>query len=301
MFLVTGSTGYIGSHLVRRLLACDMKVRGLVLPREASRARALADSGMEVWLGDLRLPATLRGIARKVTVAFHLAGTHSHVTQDVHSVYVDGTRNLIRECRATDGIRRLIVASNASIYDDGGDRWLTEDDRARSIRHPFGRITEAMEDLAFSEYRENAFPVVILRIADVYGPGTYNAVAAARERRIRLVGDGNNWTSHIHIRDLINVFGRASELTVGGAYNVSDDAPVRSREFYTSASLLASAPPPEWTPWEQVPYRVWSSVHGLRAFSLRLSNSRLKSELKLALDYPTHAEGLASLLSHMPQ
>jgi uncharacterized protein YbjT (DUF2867 family) len=69
--LVTGATGFIGSHLVKELVRENHSVRALVLPNED--VSALEAQGVTVWRGDLLKRENLRGICNDIDVVFHLA------------------------------------------------------------------------------------------------------------------------------------------------------------------------------------------------------------------------------------
>lgn len=293
--LITGATGYIGSRLARRLLASGSAVRGLVLPSESGNASELASLGMQVWTGDLLSLESLRGITSGVSYVYHLAGDHGASIDYTRRVYLDGTLNLVQACRADGCPRAFIAASNGSVYGDGGDLWVTEEYKPESIPHPFGLITGEVEQLLLSAYAQEGFPCTILRIAEVYGPGSYHVLEQLRRGRVHLLGESNAWTSHVHVDDVLAVLSAASGLRLGQVYNLADDLPARSREFYTYAASVAGAQVPRWIPRERVPPRIWQGVPGLRSFSLRMSNCKMRSEIPIALVHPTYLQGLAHL------
>ncbi|MES1165409.1 MAG: NAD-dependent epimerase/dehydratase family protein, partial [Verrucomicrobiota bacterium] len=113
--LVTGGTGFLGSHLVK-LLAAD--------PATASRLRVLVHSAAPAWLRDLGVrlvpgsvtsPDSLAAAVEGASEVYHLAGLVSHLPDDAHrmySVHVDGTRFLC-EAAARAGVRRVVMASTS--------------------------------------------------------------------------------------------------------------------------------------------------------------------------------------------
>lgn len=113
--LVTGGTGFLGSHLLK-LLAAD--------PAVAPRLRVLVHSAAPAWLRELGLtlvqgsvtsPDSLTAAVEGVAEIYHLAGLVSHLPGDAHRMYavhVDGTRFLC-EAAVKAGVRRIVMASTS--------------------------------------------------------------------------------------------------------------------------------------------------------------------------------------------
>ncbi len=294
MILVTGCTGYIGSRLTLALLKLGTPVRGLVLPSETNQAASLINAGMKVWDGDLLAPQTLNGIGIGITAIYHLAGLHSASIERMHRLYVEGTQHLFLACSDAP-LQACVIASNATVYGDGGEEWLTEQ-RLPAPIHPFGQITLKMEQWLLGVYRSAHLPVIILRIAEVYGPGEYDLLKNV-PAGVRLLGDGMNWTSHIHIDDLLTILMLApTRLYPGRIYNVSDNLPIRQSDFYKDLSNQLGSPRPEWIPLNSAPERLKLSIHGLRALSIRMCSDEMISSLGITLRYPTYRDWIRELL-----
>jgi len=163
--LVTGATGFIGSHLAEHLLEKGYEVWALV--REGSRRRWLPE-GVKVIRGGLieePLPP-LEGFHH----VFHLAGvTRAAREADFFRFNVEGTRRLLLALREGGGItgRFVFTSSLAAAGPSPPDRPLREEDPPRPIS-PYGRSKLEAERVVLS-FRE-AFPVTILRPSAVYGP-----------------------------------------------------------------------------------------------------------------------------------
>ena len=112
---MTGATGFIGSHLVRALLARGDDVR--VTVRAASRDEALAGLEVERVTADLGDRAALRRAARGVERAFHVAGTTNlrMAPEQLRRINVEGTRNVLEACLAVGVERAVHVSSVAAI------------------------------------------------------------------------------------------------------------------------------------------------------------------------------------------
>jgi len=286
-----------------------MRVRGLFLPAEAAKAAELVQAGMEAWQGDLLQPESLMGIACDVTRTYHLAGLHSLSVQKMRDLYVEGTRNLLQACISGErgqlprtgvssmhgSLEAFVVASNLSVYGECGEEWVTEE-REPTTHHPFGQLTLQMERLVLEACKQQNFPGILLRIADVYGPEeTHRLVKMGETGAFHLVGDGTSWSSHVQIMDLIQILLLSPLLHSGEIYNVCDDLPVRRRDLYERLSLEFGAACPTWLPLHTVSEKMKLSIHGLRAFSVRLSNHKIKQALHLSLQYPTYLDGCLAL------
>ncbi len=165
--LVTGGTGFLGSHLIDRLLETpDTEVHALV--RNPERARRLEGRGDIRFLQGslLDLPPLPAGLG----LVYHLAGlTKATKSSDYYTVNRDGTASLFRALARGDASPRVVhVSSMAAAGPSLAGRPGREDDPPRPVS-PYGRsklLAEA-EALAW----KGRFPLVILRLAAVYGPG----------------------------------------------------------------------------------------------------------------------------------
>jgi dihydroflavonol-4-reductase len=113
--LVTGATGFVGSHVVRALLARGDDVR--VTVRASSRTAALEGLDVERVTADITDRSTLRRAARGVERAFHVAGTTNlrMPAEQVMRLNVEGTRNVLEACLAAGVERAVHVSSVAAI------------------------------------------------------------------------------------------------------------------------------------------------------------------------------------------
>ena len=109
--LVTGATGFLGSHIARQLAGRGERVR--VLARASSDARALAGLRLERVEGDLRDPASLARALDGVRRVFHVAADYrlwARHPQEIYESNVTGTRNLLEAARRA-GVERFIYTS----------------------------------------------------------------------------------------------------------------------------------------------------------------------------------------------
>ena len=110
--LVTGGTGHIGNVLIRRLLETGDHVRVMVLPKDD--LSPLVGLDVEIVLGDILNPATIRKAMQGVNRVFHLAGMISILPGDkplLERINIQGTRNML-ECANQEGVQRFIYTSS---------------------------------------------------------------------------------------------------------------------------------------------------------------------------------------------
>jgi len=131
MILITGSTGFVGRHIVRELCSRSMKVR--CLARSSSNLTTLNGLDVEICHGDVTNQASLEMALEDVEVAVHLVAIIRETRQATfEGVNFLGTRNLVQAAKKT-GLRRLIYMSNLGVGPDPRfpllySKWLGEEE-----------------------------------------------------------------------------------------------------------------------------------------------------------------------------
>ena len=177
--LVTGAGGFIGSHLVERLLEANCHVRALVRYNSLNHWGHLESlpshkrAGLEVMAGDVRDAGTVRRAVQGVDVVFHLASLIGiPYSYEAPASYVDvnvhGTMNVLQAALDLGG-PRVLVTSTSEVYGTARCIPITED-HPRQAQSPYSATKIATECLAESYYRSFGLPVVIVRPFNTYGP-----------------------------------------------------------------------------------------------------------------------------------
>lgn len=304
--LITGCAGYIGSHLARALGAQGVAVRGL--DRDAVRMEALARVGVEPIVGDVDDQTCLRTAVQGCDYVYHLAGSPLGTAEQIIAANVRGIRNMVALCGPGSGVKLLLYASSGALY-PSGSQWLDED----TLPVPsfgYAQAKYVAEQELLTAYTTHGVPVVLARIAGVYGPhGPALMIKQVRRGQFPLIGGGKGYATYIHIEDTVTALLRLSERGVPGRiYNLADDCPVTIREFYNYLAMLLGGPPPRTLhpALAGVLVRLMTWVAGLSgraaplptdlvamaAVSHRISNRRMRDELGVELRYPTYREGL---------
>lgn len=225
--LVTGGTGFIGSHLVEALVARGEAVRCLV--RSPRRRRWLAGLDVEWVTGDCTKPDTLGPAVAGVKRVIHLAGTTFAPSEAAFFNYnAVGTRNLVDACLAAGGVERFVMVSSQAAAGPGTrDKPARETDPPRPLT-PYGRSKLAAERHCLDA--ADRLSVQVLRPSAVYGPRDTAFLPYFRlvKRGFLLeFGPGEREISLCFVDDLVEgiVTVADSHLVSGSVYFIADSEP----------------------------------------------------------------------------
>jgi len=177
--LVTGADGFIGSHLVERLVAEGVQVRAFCLYNSRGSWGWLDDSApdvraaLDVRLGDIRDARFVADAADGVEIIFHLAALiaipYSYTAPESFvDTNVRGTLNVLEAARRA-GVRRVIATSTSEVYGTPAILPITEE-HALNAQSPYAATKVAADQLTLAYHRSYGLPAVILRPFNTYGP-----------------------------------------------------------------------------------------------------------------------------------
>lgn len=244
--LVTGGSGFVGTAIVRALVARGHRVRALA--RSAASAEKLQGLGADVVAGDLLDAAALAQAVEGVSVVVHAAASlTSGVRYADHArTNIDGTKLLLSTARAAE-VRRFIYVSAASIVIDA-DR-PTEGDESLPVQHyrsmPYSATKGVAESLVLAANAPD-FTTIALRPPFIWGeraPMVSQIVDAFRARQFAWIGGGEFPYSICHVDNLAAAVALSVERGEGGsAYFVTDDETTSMRSFFTELVEAAGQP-----------------------------------------------------------
>lgn len=178
--LVTGGAGFIGSHLVRRLVRERVGSVAVLDNFHRGTVANLADCLGEIRLlrTDVRNSAAMRGALRGIDLVYHLAAQSSVLGSEADSDYtfqtnVLGTFDLLRAAR-TNGVRRVVFTSSREVYGDPLQLPVPETAPLRP-KNLYGASKVAGEAYC-SVFRSEGLETAVLRLANVYGQGDTDRV-----------------------------------------------------------------------------------------------------------------------------
>ncbi len=226
--LVTGGTGFTGSHLTRRLL--DQGHQVVVLDNQPGRFHdELTRRGAEIHIGSVADKALVRRLTEGCTVVHHVAAMFRQVNAPKSaywSVNVEGTRHLL-EAALEHGVRRFVYCSTCGVH--GNVDHPPADETAPIHPEDYYQFTKYEGERVVQSYRGRGMGIVTLRPAAIYGPGDperfFHLFKMVRSGRFLMFGDGQTTYHPLFVDNLVDAFELAasSPRADGEAYLVADE------------------------------------------------------------------------------
>ena len=246
--LVTGGAGFIGHHLVIRLLSEGNAVNILdVADQNSSRVNSLIDRGATYFQGDITDIEALSSAMHQCTHVVHLAAQTSvqlsvENPENNDSVNINGTDNIIQIANIVN-VQRIIFASSAAVYGDCEALPLVEESAGICLS-PYAKSKLKCEQNLLTK---SQCSVYALRLFNVYGPGQnsnsgYSAVIPAfvesltKGLRVTIYGDGMQTRDFVHVHDvvrLINHILSSKEAIETGVYNVASQSELSVNQLHS--------------------------------------------------------------------
>ena len=236
--IVSGGAGFIGSHLVERLLADGHEV--LVLDNFSTGRRENLDhiegrSMLRIADVDVSKVAEISGLFGSVDWVFHLAALADIVPSIQNpgayfTANVVGTASMLESARQAS-VERFVYAASSSCYGIP-DEYPTSEKAPIRPQYPYALTKYLGEEMVLHWSQVYGLPAVSLRLFNVYGPrsrtsGTYGAVFGVflaqklAGRPFTVVGDGSQTRDFTYVTDVVNAFVSAAESEVAGeVFNV---------------------------------------------------------------------------------
>jgi nucleoside-diphosphate-sugar epimerase len=202
--LVTGGTGFIGSHLAEALIRGGDRVR--TVAKDNRNSEILAALGVEVVLGDLNNGLAWGPLLAGVECVYHLAGvTRAKTNREYYEGNSLATKRFLGRCAEyASGLRRFVyVSSQAAAGPSPDGRPLTEEAPCHPVSdYGWSKMLAEREVWKFRD----AFPVTIIRPSAAYGPrdrDMLQLVMMIKKRFQPVIGFGRKWLNVVHVRDLV--------------------------------------------------------------------------------------------------
>lgn len=235
---VTGATGYIGWAVAAGLARAGHEVSGLV--RSAEKARRIALAEIRPVVGSLEEPSSFRAAADASQALIHCAVEYSARQWELHGRVLD---LFLESARKAGRPRTLVWTSGVWVY---GTTGAVAADEASPLRPPAMVAPRPAFDQRVLDANGGALRTIVIRPGCVYGErggmtGSWFE-SAVSQGAARLVGDGSNRWSMVHVADLADLYVRAVESGSGGElFNATDRSRFNVLDCARAASLAAGA------------------------------------------------------------
>lgn len=269
-YLVTGGAGFIGSNLVRRLLADGHAVTvfdSLLTGRRENLDGLKGD--LTFIKGDIRDTAALLEVFASTgfECAFHLAALPSvqlsfDDPQTAHDINATGTLNLLAAARAV-GCPRVVFASSCAIYGDAATPPVREDAPAQPLS-PYAAQKLLGENYCLLYTSSLGVPAVALRFFNIYGPrqdprSDYAAAVPSFLTRLLegeppvIYGTGEQTRDFVYVEDAVNacVLAAESVKAAGTIINIGSGRETSIRQLAAAARVASVEIEPEYAPARQ--------------------------------------------------
>lgn len=244
--LVTGGTGFIGSHLVERLIHEGHQV--CCVAKDRLNSVFLESLGIEIVLGDLNNGMDLETILDGVECIYHLAGvTRARLNKEYYEGNYLTTKNFIHVCaRSCNRLKRFVyVSSQAAAGPSLDGRPITEEGPYHPVSH-YGKskMLAEKEVLRYSD----KMPVTIVRPSAVYGPRDQELlqyILLIKKSLQLLIGFRKKWLNLVYVDDLVSGLLLAGERlqAVGESFFIGSEFSCTTEEMgRTIASTLNCRP-----------------------------------------------------------
>ena len=297
-FLVTGATGFVGSHVAEALIARGDAVR--TLARESSDTALLDKLGATVIRGDLTDADAVKLAAEGANVLIHCGakvGDWGHV-DEYRKVNVEGLRHLLDAVRGRP-LDRFVLVSTLGVY-AARHHYGTDETEPLPESHIDGYTQTKVEAerLALEYHRRQQVPVTVLRPGFIYGPRDRSVlpriVTRLRERSVIYIARGRYALNTTYVANLVDAILLAVDhpAAVGEVFNITDGEFVSKRRFFEAIADGVGVPRPKgsvpvWLArfianWRESVFRRKNKPHPPRATQAQLKFAGLNLDFSIA-------------------
>ena len=274
--LITGATGFVGSHLVKANLEKGHKVRALVLPGDPGVAQ-LQQEQVEIFYGDIRHYEEVKNaITPGTDIVFHCAAFVSDWgKRDIfEQVMINGTDNV---CRASveAGVKRFVKISTNDVFGTDESKVMDETCPLTPWNEPYPDTKLAAEEVAWKYYKEKGLPVTMVYPCWIFGPGDKTFVphladAILKKEMVFMRRNAIVWPTYIeNLVDLLMLIA-VDDRAVGNGYLVHDGESTTLEEFTNSVAKSIGGKEVK----THIPYRIAFIVAVLMEFFGKLMGKK---------------------------
>ncbi len=246
--VVTGANGFVGSHVVRELLAHGYTVRAL--HREGSDTSTIDDLNIAKFVADIRTPETLNAPFEGADVVFHIAALFrqaKHPDSVYYDINVAGTENVINAAKKYS-IPRIVHCSTVGVHSHIPNPPASEDEDYRP--GDIYQVTKCEgEKLALNAFRDGGIHGTVIRPAMIWGPGDTRTLKLYRgiaKRKFPLIYWDKTYLHWVMVTDLARAFRLAAEKDIksGEVFIIAGKRHILMKELFTLIAEQFDVKPP---------------------------------------------------------
>lgn len=281
-FFGMGYSSLASARGMHELVDRDVQIAGTT--RTPDKAEQLADTAYRIHVFDGEKPGATLG--EDLAKATHVVCS---IPPDDHG---DPALNFHRaELDASKSLEWLGYFSTVGVYGDFGGAWIDETAETRPVNRRSRQRVEVEEQWrAYAEAR--GVPLLVLRLAGIYGPGR-SAFDKLRDGTARRIVKPGQVFNRIHVEDIGRVTALAARAKLDGVFNLADDEPAPPQDLVTHAARLMGVEPPADTPFETA--QMTEMARSFYSDNKRVSNRAIKQALGIELLHPTYRQGLEAI------
>ena len=280
--------GYVGKPLGAKLAQERHEVFGL--RRSAEGARELSELGITPVLADITNAGSLPPLGEGYDWVINCAASGGGDEASYRRLYLGGNANLAQWLRERPPAR-FVYTSSTGVYGQNDGSWVNEQSEASADSATAQVLLEA-ERLLMKAHRESGFPTIVCRLAGIYGPGRGYWFKQFVLGQARLESRGDRFLNMIHVEDVVgSIMATLAHGAPGEIYNVADDEPVSQLDFFTWLAHALGRPLP--------PSSITPHLARRRTTNKRVSNAKLRNQLKYKPRYPSFREGYADAVGQV--
>jgi len=247
--LVTGATGFTGSHLVKRLIKEGHAVKALI--RKSSKIDFLKDTDVELFYGDVTDRHSVFNAAEGTEWVFHIAAAYRQANlteRDFWNVNFEGTQNILDAC-VENKVKRLIHCSTIGVV-SSVKKPPADENTAACPGDAYQESKCAAENEVLKYVSEKNLSAAVIRPCAIYGPGDWRLLKMFRmisKKRFIFFGNGNAYFHMVYIDDLIDAFLLAArkEEAVGQVFIIGSKNYITLNELASAIASEFGVQPPK--------------------------------------------------------
>jgi nucleoside-diphosphate-sugar epimerase len=289
--------GDVGERLIPLVRG---RYRLYALTHDPARGAGLRAQGVTPIMGDLDRPQTLKTLAGIAQDIIHLAPPPAQGSSDTRTAHLIAA--LAKNVRGSLP-QHFVYISTSGVYGDcaGAAVAETRPARPRTLR-AYRRVDAEQRLRAWG--KRSGVAVSILRVPGIYAADRLPTARLARRTPV-LRDEDDAYVNHVHADDLARIVVAALHHGQSGrTYNASDDMPQKMGEYFDLVADRFGLARPRRVTREEATLEIPENLLSFMGESRRLSNRRIKDELRVKLRYPSVREGIAqpeqSLLVALP-